>query len=485
MVCPNLERLPGFYPAHNHTFTRFVYAMATRKHLKENVWIINPSPFQRQRRYNFSEDADGLISTLAPALLLPEQCSEFLAYHSNWASLKTLLFHCTPGGIIDSLLFTEVCRRLPSLENLHISSFPAWSFNDWTLTELPPLKSLRLDNLPGVTDAGLWSFASSPCSTTVTSLSLISLPLLSLPALARLFSRLSALTHFTISQAPSPCLPNGEEIFLHPYLASSTLEYLHWELTNPDDDKATEILTKSMLHGGFPALRKIRAPTDFDGSIQKLCKPREKIELPGDKYRNLGTLAHSIMLPSQSVPNIPSPARSSFSQGHNHSNSISSSFGKKSPTSSSFSLNSDHSLSSENRVSTREKGMSLVIARRMAQNRLEAAVNHPKFHVIIWDENGSFVERHQFGGYIGTVGSKVSYSLKPDIEGVDEAIVSVDGAGGLLDGGEEKIMRDGCTGSWNMSFASHGKNGRTSGGKERWRHTERGRWREVKLEKFF
>ena len=121
----------------------------------------------------------------------------------------------------------------------------------------------------------------------------------------------------------------------------------------------------------------------------------------------------------------------------------------------------------------------------MAQSRIDTAQSHPKFHIIIWDEDGQFVERFAVGAFIGSIQSKIYYSLKADIDGMDEAIVKVDGVGGLLDGGEEVNVRDGCTGSWNLNTSVQGKSGRVNGGKERWWHTERGRWREVNLEKFF
>ena len=487
MACPNLERAPGFYPSYNHQFSRFVHALSTRPKLTERVWVINPSPFQRQHRYQFSEDSEFLTPMLAPGPLLPEQCIDFLTYHSHWSNLQTLFLHCNPGGTIDSLLFTDIFNLLPSLEHLHVSSFPAPSFNDTTLLSLPPLKALRLDNLPGISANGLSTYASLASTDGLKSLSLISLPLLSLPVLARLFSHLDALTHFTISQAPSPYFPIGVDIFLHPYLASATLQYLHWEFTNPDNDKATDILAKSMFFNGFPSLRTLRAPTDFDGTLQKLCRPRERIELAGDRYRNLGMPGHGGVPSSQSLPNIPSPTRSTFSLGHGQSGSVSSSF-VKSPTRSTFSLNMDQAATSnsDEALETRERGMSLATARRMAQHRIDKACTQPQFHIIIWDEEGQFVERFAVGGFIGLIQSKVHYSLKPDVDGMDEAVVSIDGAGGLLDGGEETNVRDGCTGSWNIDTGVRGKNGAQGGkGKEKWWHTERGRWREVALEKFF
>ena len=480
MACPNLERLPGFYPAYDHSFSRFMHAMSSRPKLKEAVWIINPAPFQRQRRYNLAEDSQLVTSILAPAYLLPEQCTDFLNYHSNWSNLKTLFLHCNTGGTIDCLLFGAICKQLPNLENLHVSSFPIPSFNDAALSHLPPLKSLRLDNLPGITAAGLSAFASLPGASTIEHLSLISIPIKSLPTLSRLLSRLRNLTHLTVSQAPSPALPAEEDIVLHPYLGSASLAYLHWEITNPYDDKATEILAKSIQYSGFPALRTLRAPTDFDGHLQKLCKPRSKIELPGDRYRNLGPPGKFAMPTSHSMPIIPTRA----SLGHSHSSSNSSNFIKTSSRSS-FSMNKDSALVLDGYQDHREKGMSLLSARRMAQQRIESALSVPKFQIIIWGEDGDIVERQTVGGYLGLVESKILYTLKPDIEGMDEAVVTVDGIGGLLDGGEETHVRDGCTGSWNLTMSDQGKSGKQSAGKDRWWHTERGRWKEVPLEKFF
>jgi hypothetical protein len=119
----------------------------------------------------------------------------------------------------------------------------------------------------------------------------------------------------------------------------------------------------------------------------------------------------------------------------------------------------------------------------MAQQRIDAATMHPQFHIIIWDEFGVFVERFAVGGFMGLIQSKINYSLKPDIDGMDEAIVGIDGEGGLLDGSEETCPKDGCTGSWNLMAGMQGKGG--GKGKDRWWHTERGRWREVPLQKLF
>jgi hypothetical protein len=486
MACPNLERLPGFYPTYNHEFSRFVNSLSTRKKLVERVWVINASPFQRQHRFKPSDKSQDVIPTLAPGPLMPEQCIDLITYHRNWMHLQTLVVHCNPGGTVDSPLFTDIFWSLPALENLHISNFPASSFNDTTLLSLPPLKFLRLENLPGITDDGLSSYAAPRRTDALTSLTLISIPLNSLQALSRLFSHLKSLTYFTIFQPYSPILPEADEIFLHPYLANRKLEYLHWEFLNPDDNQATDMMAKSILFGGFPSLKTIRAPTDHEGALQRLCRPREKIELPGDRYKNMGMPGSRPSLPhSQSIPSMPSPTRSTFSLGHGPNGSISSNY-VKSPTRSTFSLNLDHSSRTSDDANYRDKGMSLSTARRMAQQRADFAATQPQFHIIIWDEFGLFVERFAVGGFIGQIQSKIHYSLKPDVDGMDEAIFGIEG---LLDGGEEVNGKDGCTGSWNL-MAGVQEKGKGGGkdekkGKDRWWHTERGRWREVPLEKLF
>lgn len=494
MACPNLEKVPGLYPAYGHQFSRLVQALSTREKLTEKIWVINSSRFQRQHRYNLSADGKALTPVLTPSPLLPEQCNEFFNYHSNWSNLKTLVLHCNPGGTIDSLLFTDIFHSLPSLENVHVSNFPASSFDDSTLLALPALKCLRLDNLPGITSFGLENYASPSRTDGLTSLSLISISGLTIPVLARLFTHLKALTQFTISQVSSPSLPAGTQIFLHPYLSSTTLQYIHWEFTNPEDDIATEILAKAISFNGFPALRTIRAPTDHEGSLQRLCRPRKHIEMASDRYRNL-----TMPLPhSHSMPNMSSPTRSTFSEVQRHSSSFNS-IAMKSPTRSAFSLNLDRSSSPARGPSpptsvsgrgpemgeaggVREKGMSLSTARRMAQHRVDNAHLVPQFHIIVWDENGTFIDR-QAVGFCGDLSSKIFYTLKPDIEGSDETVAMVEGAGGLLDGGDEVTMKDGCTGNWNLEAGNKYKDGKK--GKERWWHVERGRWKEVHVGRLF
>lgn len=155
----------------------------------------------------------------------------------------------------------------------------------------------------------------------------------------------------------------------------------------------------------------------------------------------------------------------------------------KSPTRSGFPQAGDYFSSQPD--DTAYKGMSLSTARRMAQHRIEASTSQPQFHIIVWDESGHFVERFEVGGFIGLVNSKIFYSLKPDVDGMDEAVVQFEGVGGLLDGGEETSSQEGCTGAWCLDFDPRKSNRAPNKKKDVWWHTERGRWKELPLEKFF
>ena len=479
MACPNLERLPGMYPMYRHEYTKFDHALSTRKNLLERVWIISGSSSNQHYEVNLSE-AEYPTPIVVPNLPLPDQYLDFLDLHSNWFKLKTLVMHCNLEGMMSSPLFTDVFASLPSLEYLHLSSFSAAAFNNETLMSLPSLLSLRLENLPGVTDDGLSKFAALARTDRLKTLSLISLSLYSLPVLARLFSHLKSLTEFTLSQAQSL---SGVDVFLYPYLASVTLKSIHWEITSHGDEKATEILSKSISHSGFPNLVSIRAPTDYDGRLQKLCRPRNRIELSGDKYRNIANVVHAGLSSSQSMPILPEPtAWAPFRLGHSYSRSLGSSH-NKSLVKSAFSSNMDScSDTSEMSDNTCEKGMSLAIARRLAQGRAEAAKAKPKYHIIVWDENGDFQERHAVGGYLGELHSQIEYNLKPDLDGSDESLMGVEA---LLDDTEEIKVRDGCTGLWNADLSHKGSSSSRKKRKDRWLHTERGRWKDLSLSTLF
>lgn len=82
------------------------------------------------------------------------------------------------------------------------------------------------------------------------------------------------------------------------------------------------------------------------------------------------------------------------------------------------------------------------------------------------------------GGYLGTVGSKIDYYLLPDEGSSDEKGGVVDVRDFAGDAGESLTSgREGCVGVWNR------KDGVVADKKEkeRWWHTERGRWSRVEL----
>ena len=481
MACPNLERLPGFYPSYKHEFSRFPHALSTRAKLQEKVWIIDPvdESFWKQ---SASKQIKGFPPPKSPKALTPGQRIDFLDYHADWSYMQTLVFYCNPGGTLDSQLFTDIFNSLPSLKNLHVSSFPSSSFSDQTLLTLPPLQSLRLDNLPGITSRGLSHYASLRSSTTLESLSLISLPLLSLPVLARLFSHLTSLTTFTLSQSASPY---GIDVFLFPYLASRSLQTLHWELTTPHSNAATSILAKSIQHAGFPSLQRIRAPVDPDGSLQNLCRPVSKITVPGDEKIPIETERQY----ENHLSDI--SARNQLSALHSHSARA-----PKSPL--------DAAMHEEQRGED-GKGFSLSIARRLAQRRIENArtKKEGRYKIVVKDENGKTKERLEVGRFVGQMGSQIEYDLGERMEGSDEGVVRLDAVLGDEDGrcnarfenrgvkrekekekerGREEEREDICTGAWNSERGWKGGKGKE---KCRWWHTERQPWRDFGLERLF
>ncbi|KAI9840532.1 MAG: hypothetical protein M1837_001546 [Sclerophora amabilis] len=410
MCCPNLERLMGFYPSYNHEFDRLSYALSTRSKLKEQVWIISGD----QTRH--SNQSNSLVQTG----LQPEQIETFLHYHANWSRLETLFLHADSKGNLDHELFVGVFSQLRSLKHLCVSNFDAADFEDSTLQAMPPLHSLRLEKLRGVTERGILQFASSPSASTLRRLSLIGLEITSLSALAKLFANLINLRRFTLVQESSPELPFGG-LVLQPVIGSPSLEYLHWDVLMPGG--ANDNLASSMLADGFPSLRTLRAPSDFDGILQSVCKPVDQMCLPGDRFRINNRRRPSptpVKQPNINLNHHPtapySPSSSNFSALSPTSPTYTS-FSPTSPTfstytappspppsscTSSFSIfptstttsttitssstiKNDHDDDANAYPSQR----SLLDARLAAQSRLETARDHPWFTVIIEDASNS------------------------------------------------------------------------------------------------
>ncbi|KAJ5748164.1 uncharacterized protein N7511_009860 [Penicillium nucicola] len=286
MVCPNLERLLGLSIPYHHEFDRLTHALSTRKKLKEHTWVLGEAA-------EVSEVSPR--DDFCPGSLGPSQMFEFLDYHASWSSLETLMLYGLNGnGALEPSIFLRMFDLLPSLRNLCISSFNEDAFADSTLLCLPPLESLRLENLPGITDAGLTQYTSRPESNSLKTFVLVEQNIESLLVISKILSSLRQLERFKIVQTEKcPTLPKENMVF-QPILASSTLKYLHWDVACPDPGTAlTQLdtlpfqkssktsntpnshLAQSILSAGFPELESLRAPNDVEppGALQATCRP--------------------------------------------------------------------------------------------------------------------------------------------------------------------------------------------------------------------
>ncbi|KAF1736906.1 hypothetical protein CRV24_002518 [Beauveria bassiana] len=137
-------------------------------------------------------------------------------------------------------------------------------------------------------------------------------------------------------------------------------------------------------------------------------------------------------------------------------------------------------------------GTDLRAARMAAQARLDDARPRFRFQVQVHSDEGQLVDDFGLGGYVGTVGSPIHYSLDPDWG-------SSDARGGLVDvsdltgpggggGGDDEEEGEGgygnsggvsgCTGSWNWREGVVADKRE----KETWWHTERARWVRPRLD---
>ena len=173
-------------------------------------------------------------------------------------------------------LLTFGFRKLPALRHLVISHFSAEDFNDRTLQAVPALDSLRLERLPGVTDKGLSRFAGSTAATTLSRLSLVNLEITSLTVLSKFLANLNKLQRFTLVQDTPPGILPGV-VAPRPRFASSSLQYLHWDVLTPG--LSIYDLAESIEAGAMPSLRTIRALSDPDGLLQALCRPLAEVRI--------------------------------------------------------------------------------------------------------------------------------------------------------------------------------------------------------------
>ncbi|KAL4946855.1 hypothetical protein BDV06DRAFT_1051 [Aspergillus oleicola] len=285
MVCPNLERLLGLTVPFNHEFDRLTHALSTRKKLKEHTWVLCEAT-------ETSEASPR--NTSCPGSLGPLQMFEFLDYHASWTNLETLMLYGLNQTALEPSVFLRMIDLLPSLRNLCISNFDADAFADSALLCLPVLETLRLENLPGVTDTGLTQYTSRPEASLLKSLVLIEPNIDSLLVISKMLASLRSLERFKIVQTEKCPTLDSDGMVFQPVLASPSLEYLHWDVACPNPGTAltrldfapfakplphieapNSHLAQSILAGGFPRLDALRAPSDIEppGALQAVCQP--------------------------------------------------------------------------------------------------------------------------------------------------------------------------------------------------------------------
>lgn len=338
MACPDLERFSGLYLTYSHTFDRLTHALSTRRLLKEKVWVLKANDPDRP---SFGiEDA-------------------FLHSHDHWLNLETLCLFGQGSGNMDYRAFVATFRKLPALKHLLISDFDASQFNDRTLQAIPPVRSLRLQDLSGVTERGLLKYADSLAARSIESLTFINIEITSAALISLFMVNLTHLTRFSLSQNASPSVLPGSALTA-PIYVSDSLEYIHWDVIGygpsyPD-------LAASMSLNALPSLHTIRAPSDDDGLLQALCRPNADITLPQD--------AQYLYFPESEDP---------FAHP------------------------------------------SLPTARRAAQLRLMSARSEPYIKIVV-DEDGVIQHTYTLTTYMGILGSRIEYSLLPDVDGSEDAI---------------------------------------------------------------
>lgn len=469
MACPNLERMDGFYPSYRYgSESRFFHALSTRHSLKEMTWVIEATPeasVEQDRAQRTSKSKKRYTKNLsAPQMplhsddyLVSNLANQFVSRHERWEGLSQLTIHCLPDSKFSPPgLINATCSSLPSLKSLYLSQIPARTFDDVSLRNLPTaLKKLTLTNCAGVTTAGLSIFATRAAASELETLTLVHQNIDSLPALVRIFAHLPKLTTFSLVQAAAPTMVEDMFMFM-PYLASRSLRKLHWDIfesgiSNSNGEggitRADDVLAKSISANGFPELRNLRVPNDPEGRFQALCRPKERVDFPSDRFRNgLGNQAtagrvlgngngnsSTIDLNNSQATAMRRPSSSTQSFGGSGTDiaivNLDSPGGRRS---SSETKDSGKVLS----LPSREFGSDLRQARLAAQARLEAARRSPKFEACVTDEDGKLLVSEGLAGFIGDVRSQIYYSLAPDVGASDERGGLAGVAQLLGDGGE-------------------------------------------------
>lgn len=405
MACPNLEQLVGFnIRSSAQVFDRLSHALSTRSRLKEKVWMLKDSITE------LSDDGDDGTNEYYVEACDPTE--RFLELNSNHALLKTLVLHQEDALAATTLNFRAIVgtmRLLPNLRDLSISGLSESSFTNMTLNALPPdLHSLRLENLPGIDDKGLQRFANSQAMSSIKTLLLIDLEVSNLTTISDILSAHSTnLEEFSLAQDKAP--GNLTRQSVSTTFQSRTLRYMHWEIrsdagsladlpstsyslimpeppsapasSSPVNCFATTLLAKSIKSGEFPSLRRIRIPHDPQGLIQALCKPLATALLPFDMV----TLSF-VSSPTQNAADITERK-----------------------------ARADSATGSPMLPSSPAQAMLTPTRSRLeAQARILAARKNARMKVRLYNPSNDAQSNRAIGGFVGQVGSQITYDLRPD-----------------------------------------------------------------------
>ena len=350
-MCTEVEHVSGYSPPATKEHAEWYGLLFSCERLRSHAWML---------------DLDQ-----APIFNL----GRFTDLHDKWQCLETLVLCRTnvSSAVMGRGLISTIANRLPSLQHLMISNFSKEDFHNGTLLSLKPLLSLRLENLPGITDQGLDQLSDSPAASPLSSLSLINLELTSLQTIQNLLSNLARLRRFRFVQNTSPTLTSHTPNKKHNILSSPTLEYLHWDTLLPGP--ATSALAASIAANSLPNLRSLKAPSDPKGELQALCLPIQRSALNASDIEFL------------------------------------------------------------NRFDPDVRVRSLRLSRLQAQVRLRENKRTPLVGSVVADEEGGLSRSttQAIGEGLGDVTSQIEYLLEPDVEGREEALASLGDAAGRFE----------------------------------------------------
>ncbi|KAI5360597.1 putative leucine-rich repeat domain superfamily [Septoria linicola] len=326
--CYNLEHLSGFVLPATESTTPVLEALASRIRLKSHAWSLD--------------------STRAlPGL------EYFIFCHDDWVNLETLAIAADPGVDLGIGTISAVLHRLHSLKHLAIFGLHRSDFHNSSLVTLPPVKSLRLECLSGLTDQGVEQLAFSRLALSLERLTLVGLEILSLQTIQTLLSHLTRLKRFAILQESSPEPPDGiTSAGRMIALSSPSLQHIHWDCLIPGE--ALSYLATAISNNKFPRLASAKVPCDYDGVIQQLCRPvpREKLTTQDLEYLH-------------------------------------------------------------ERTSGRYE-RNLRVSQIQAQVRVRESRQQPSFNVVVEDEH-ELKATHTIGSYLGSMESKIEYQLDAEV----------------------------------------------------------------------